>query len=136
MHGYSFCSSTCSSSSSSPDDPEPPPGASTEKAARKKIQRKRKPPPQVSINKIWKNFSSRNFAKALSILPFDPVPPPACPDRSNELVLAGYQRTVDECRRKVLKIKKEWRRVNMRYRDAGWDIVSGCSVRSSAGQHC
>lgn len=87
-----------------------------------KKKKKRKPSPQRSINKIWRHFTAKNFTKALSILPFDPVPLPSDQDRPNELLSAGYDRAVDECRRKVQKIIRECKRVNTRYRDPGWDI--------------
>lgn len=122
MHGYS--------SSDSEDDeynyrrrhkgPVPAAAAATDANKKKK---KRKLPPQNTINRIWKRFSNKRFNKALAVLPFDPVLPPTISDRSNELVNAGYERAADECRRKVKKIIQECRRVNMRYRDPGWDIV-------------
>ncbi|KAL2177428.1 uncharacterized protein P884DRAFT_269811 [Thermothelomyces heterothallicus CBS 202.75] len=87
-----------------------------------KKKKKRKLPPQQSINRIWKRFSNKRFNKALAVLPFDPVLPPVLCDRSNELLTAGYERAVEECRRKVRKIIQECRRVNTRYRDPGWDI--------------
>lgn len=89
-----------------------------------KKKKKRKAPPQYSINRIWKRFSNKRFNKALSVLPFDPVLPPTISDRSNELLSAGYERAAEECRRKVRKIILECRRVNTRYRDPGWDLVS------------
>lgn len=89
-----------------------------------KKKKKRKLPPQQSINRIWKRFSNKRFNKALAVLPFDPVLPPTISDRSNELLSAGYERAAEECRRKVRKIIQECRRVNTRYRDPGWDIVS------------
>ncbi|KAK3985233.1 calpain-D [Cladorrhinum sp. PSN332] len=89
--------------------------------ANKKLK-KRRWPPQQSINRIWKRFSNKRFNKALAVLPFDPVLPPTISDRSNELIDAGFHRAADECRRKVKKIIQECRRVNMRYRDPGWDI--------------
>jgi len=122
MYGYS-------SSSDSEDDyynwrkwikNPPPPNNSNDANKRKK---KLKLPPQQSINRIWKRFSKKRFTKALAVLPFDPVPPPAIGERSNELLTAGYERAVEECRRKVRKIIQECRRVNTRYRDPGWDIV-------------
>jgi len=121
MYGYS-------SSSDSEDDyynwrkwikNPPPPNNSNDANKRKK---KLKLPPQQSINRIWKRFSKKRFTKALAVLPFDPVPPPAIGERSNELLTAGYERAVEECRRKVRKIIQECRRVNTRYRDPGWDI--------------
>jgi hypothetical protein len=123
MHGYS-------SSSDSDDDYNyrrkhkcAAPAANTANDANKK-KKKRKLPPQQSINRIWKRFSNKRFNKALAVLPFDPVLPPTISDRSNELLSAGYERAAEECRRKVKKIIQECRRVNMRYRDPGWDIVS------------
>lgn len=121
MYGYS-------SSSDSEDEyyyrkhkPAPPPNNNSNDANKKK--KKRKLLPQQSINRIWKRFSKKRFDKALAVLPFDPVAPPVLCDRSNELLSAGYERAVEECRRKVRKIIQECRRVNMRYRDPGWDIV-------------
>ncbi|KAI0167549.1 calpain family cysteine protease [Pestalotiopsis sp. NC0098] len=87
-----------------------------------KKKKKRKPSPQRSINKIWQHFTAKKFTKALSILPFDPVPLPLDQDRPNELLSASYDRAVDECRRKVQKIIRECKRINTRYRDPGWDI--------------
>lgn len=118
MHGYS--------SSEESDDPRRPrvaPAIATNTDQKKK-KKQRKLPPQQSINKIWKKFSSRKFHKALSVLPFDPVLPPASTDRPNEILTQGYERAAEECRRKVQKIVKECKRVNMRYRDPGWDLVS------------
>lgn len=119
MHGYS-------SSSESDDDyrrrrRQP---ATTGNNNDKKVIKKRKLPPQISINRIWKRFSKKKFTKALAVLPFDPVPPPIVSERGNELLTAGYERAAEECRRKVNKIIQECRRVNMRYRDPGFDLVS------------
>ena len=120
MHGYS-------SSSESDDDyrrkGQPVPVQTNANDATKK-KKKRKPPPQRSINQTWKRFSNKQFNKALSVLPFDPVPPPAVSEHANELLSAGYEKAAEECRRKVKKIIQECRRVNMRYRDPGWDLVS------------
>jgi hypothetical protein len=98
--------------------------ATTNQNDANKKKKKRKLPPQQSINRIWKRFSNKRFNKALAVLPFDPVLPPTISDRSNELLIAGYERAAEECRRKVRKIIQECRRVNTRYRDPGWDIVS------------
>ncbi|KAK4118594.1 cysteine proteinase [Parathielavia appendiculata] len=121
MHGYS-------SSSDSEDDyynyrkhKGAAPATTNANDANKK-KKKRKFPPQQTINRIWKRFSKKRFDKALAVLPFDPVLPPIISDRSNELLRAGYERAAEECRRKVRKIIQECRRVNMRYRDPGWDI--------------
>jgi hypothetical protein len=121
MHGYS-------SSSDSEDDypytkPKSVAPATTTTNDANKKKKKRKLPPQQTINRIWKRFSNKRFAKALAVLPFDPVLPPTISDRSNELLSAGYERAAEECRRKVRKIIQECRRVNTRYRDPGWDIV-------------
>lgn len=119
MHGYS--------SSEESDDPRRPrsqPSSSGNNQDNKK-KRKKRLPPQKSINKIWKKFSNRKFYTALSVLPFDPVAAPRSGlDRPNELLSEGYERAAEECRRKVEKIVKECKRVNMRYRDQGWDLVS------------
>jgi hypothetical protein len=118
MHGYS--------SSEESDDPRRPRTQATTTPATQdqKKKKKKKPPPQQSINRIWKKFQNRKFNKALAVLPFDPVLPPASPERANELLSAGYERAADECRRKVRKIIQECRRINMRYRDAGFDLVT------------
>ena len=118
MHGYSS-----SEESEDPKRPRPLPASSSNSNDQKK-RKKKKPPPQQAINRIWKKLQARKPTTPLAVLPFDPVPPPASPDRANEASDAGYQRAVDECRRKVRKIIKECRRVNMRYRDQGWDLVS------------
>ncbi|KAK6818885.1 calpain-9 [Apiospora arundinis] len=111
-------------SSSSESESEPPRKSSNSNTngTNQKKKKKRKLPPQQSINKIWRHFSAKKFSRALAILPFDPVPLPAEPERPNELLSAGYERAVEECRRKVKKIIQECRRVNTRYRDQGWDI--------------
>ena len=100
-----------------------------------KKKKKRKLPPQQSINRIWKRFSNKRFNKALAVLPFNPVLPPIITDRSNELLNAGYERAAEECRRKVKKIIQECRRVNTRYRDPGWDIVSLPVMRHGPAVH-
>ncbi|KAK1676245.1 calpain family cysteine protease [Colletotrichum godetiae] len=115
MHGYSS-----SEESDDPRRPRPVP-ASTSTTDKKKVKKK-KTPPQPSINHIWKKFQDKKFNKALAVLPFDPVLPPASSEKPNELLSAGYERAVEECRRKVKKIIQECRRVNMRYRDPGWDL--------------
>ncbi|PHH64762.1 hypothetical protein CDD81_4024 [Ophiocordyceps australis] len=113
MHGYS-------SSEESEDPRRPPIQPSTNTDDKKKLRKKRLLP-QQSINKNWKRFSNRKFNKALCILPFDPISP-ASSDRPNELLSDGYDRAVEECKRKVQKIIQECRRVNMRYRDSTWDL--------------
>lgn len=90
-------------------------------------EKKKKPPkkpPQESIDKIWEKFSQKKFSKALAVLPFSPVAPSTSGERGNELLSAGYERAAEECRRKVRKIISECKRVNARYRDPGWDLVS------------
>lgn len=96
------------------------PAADTAAADKKK--KKKKLPPQESIDKIWDRFSQKRFSKAMTVLPFSPVPRSSLPESANELLSAGYERAAEECRRKVRKIIQECRRVNMRYRDPGWDI--------------
>ncbi|KAF9875264.1 calpain-like protein [Colletotrichum karsti] len=115
MHGYS-------SSEESEDYRRPKPVPASTTTTDKKTKKKKKTPPQQSINRIWKQFQNRKFNKALAVLPFDPVLPPASADKPNELLTAGYERAAEECRRKVKKIVQECRRVNMRYRDPGWDL--------------
>lgn len=114
MHGYS--------SSEEEADPRRPTVPPAEKEERKRL--KRRPPPQIAINRIWKAFQQKRFTKALAVLPFDPVQPSASSGRPNEPLTAGYERAVQECRTKVQKIIRDCKRVNMRYRDVGWDIVS------------
>jgi hypothetical protein len=119
MHGYS--------SSSESDDPRRPrtqASATSNSQDQNKKKKKKKLAPQDAINRVWKTFENRKFNTPLAILPFSPVAPPAVEGRANELLTAGYERAVEECRRKVKKIIQECRRVNMRYRDPGWDIVS------------
>ncbi|KAI1500431.1 hypothetical protein F5X99DRAFT_239851 [Biscogniauxia marginata] len=110
--------------SSTSESDEQPRKANTPSTSNQNQKKKKKPksPPQQSINKIWRRFSSKQFTKALSILPFDPVPLPSTPERPNELLNAGYERARDECSRKVKKIIQECRRVNTRYRDPGFDL--------------
>ncbi|KAK1974550.1 calpain family cysteine protease [Colletotrichum cereale] len=115
MHGYSS-----SEESDDPRRPRPVPASNNNNDQKKK--KKKKAPPQPSINHIWKKFQDKKFNKALAVLPFDPVLPPASSEKPNELLTAGYERAVEECRRKVKKIIQECRRVNMRYRDPGWDL--------------
>ncbi|KAK0738921.1 hypothetical protein B0T18DRAFT_395135 [Schizothecium vesticola] len=120
MHGYSSSSDTDGEWDYRRRKAAVPASTSTTDANKKK--KKKKLPPQQSINRIWKRFSNKRFNKALSVLPFDPVLPPTISERSNELLSAGYERAAEECRRKVKKIIQECKRVNMRYRDPGWDI--------------
>ncbi|KAK3368666.1 hypothetical protein B0H63DRAFT_79367 [Podospora didyma] len=120
MHGYSSESQTDDEYSYRKHKGAIPAAAAAADSSKKK--KKRRNPPQQTINRIWKRFSDKKFNKALAILPFDPVLPPTISERSNELLTAGYERAAEECRRKVKKIIQECRRVNMRYRDPGWDI--------------
>ncbi|KAI1457192.1 cysteine proteinase [Annulohypoxylon moriforme] len=110
------------SSSSESDEPPRKAATTTSTTTNQKKKKKRKPPPQQSINKIWRRFTTKQFTKALAILPFDPVPLPSTPERPNELLTAGYERARDECSRKVKKIIAECKRVNTRYRDPGFDL--------------
>lgn len=123
MHGYS-------SSEESEDYRRPKPTPASANDNDKKTKKK-KAPPQQSINRIWKQFQNRKFSKVMAVLPFDPVLPPAAADKPNELLTAGYERAAEECRRKVRKIIQECRRVNMRYRDPGFDLVSTARSASS-----
>lgn len=105
--------------------PQPQAAPNTSKDEKKK--KKPKKPPQESIDQIWDKFSQKKFSKALAVLPFSPVPASTSGDRANELLQAGYERAAEECRRKVRKIISECKRINTRYRDPGWDLVSGKS---------
>lgn len=93
-------------------------GASEDKKKKPKV------PPQESIDKIWEKFSQKKFSKALTVLPSSPASTSTSTERGNELLGAGYERAAEECRRRVRKIIAECRRINSRYRDPGWDIVS------------
>ncbi|KAI0909648.1 hypothetical protein F4823DRAFT_418434 [Ustulina deusta] len=110
------------SSSSDSDEPPHKATATTTNNSNQKKKKKRKPPPQQSINKIWRRFSTKKYTKALSVLPFDPVPLPSTPEGPNELLSVGYERAREECSRRVKKIIQECRRVNTRYRDPGFDL--------------
>ena len=123
MHGYSSSSDTDDEYTRRKHRRTAVPVAANNNDANKK-KKKVKLPPQQTINRVWKRFSNKKFNRALAVLPFDPVLPPTISDRSNELLSAGYERAVEECRRKVQKIIQECRRVNMRYRDPGFDLVS------------
>lgn len=100
------------------------PQAAAAADADKKKKKAPKKPPQESIDQIWEKFSQKKFSKALSVLPFSPVAPSTSNERGNELLSAGYERAAEECSRKVRKIISECKRVNTRYRDPGWDLVS------------
>jgi hypothetical protein len=115
------------SSSSDSDEPSRKATTSTTSTTTQKKKKKPKPPPQQSINKIWRRFSSKKYTKALSVLPFDPVPLPSTPEGPNEVLAAGYERAREECSRRVKKIIQECRRVNTRYRDPGFDLVGSLS---------
>lgn len=110
----------------SPHAPPPP--------FKAKSSKKKKPvPPQESINKVWSRFSVPRPSKAISILPFATPPsrtsfdpakalPVLKPKAENLLVSEDFERAVEECRRRVQKLIKECKRVNMRYRDSEFDI--------------
>lgn len=102
----------------------PQPQAAPNNNKDEKKKKKPKKPPQESIDQIWEKFSQKKFSKALAVLPFSPVPASTSGDRANELLQAGYERAAEECRRKVRKIISECKRINTRYRDPGWDLVS------------
>ncbi|KAI0857139.1 hypothetical protein F4860DRAFT_368807 [Xylaria cubensis] len=110
------------SSSSDSDEPPRKANATANSNNNQKKKKKRKPPPQQSINKIWRRFATKKYTKALSVLPFDPVPLPSTPEGPNELLSAGYERAREECSRRVKKIIQECKRVNTRYRDPGFDL--------------
>ncbi|KAI8627354.1 cysteine proteinase [Xylariaceae sp. FL1651] len=110
------------SSSSDSDEPPRKTNTNTSSTQNQKKKKKRKPPPQQSINKIWRRFATKKYTKALSVLPFDPVPLPSITEGPNEPFATGYERARDECSRRVKKIIQECRRVNTRYRDPGFDL--------------
>ncbi|KAJ2901442.1 uncharacterized protein MKZ38_001872 [Zalerion maritima] len=97
------------------------PAPSSSKTEKKK-GRKKKSPPQQAVNKTWREFVAKKPTTALSVLPFAAVPKPTGLERDNELLSAGFQRAAAECRSKVQKIIRECKRVNMRYRDPGFDL--------------
>ncbi|KAI1325222.1 hypothetical protein F5Y16DRAFT_277502 [Xylariaceae sp. FL0255] len=111
-----------SSSSESDDTTRKATTTSSTTTNPKKQKKKKKLPPQQSINKIWRRFNNKQPSKALSVLPFDPVPLPTTPGAPNEDILAGYEHARDECSRRVKKIIQECKRVNTRYRDPGFDL--------------
>lgn len=113
-------------SSEGSEDSHRPPKQTPKKISERnqKHKRTKKMLPQESINRIWRRFSRHQFNKALAIIPFDPVPPPVNTGRSNRLLSEDYGRAAVECRLKVEKIDRECKRVNMRYRDPYWDLVS------------
>ncbi|KAF2966294.1 hypothetical protein GQX73_g7248 [Xylaria multiplex] len=110
------------SSSSESDEPPRKANTTTNSNTNQKKKKKRKPPPQQSINKIWRRFATKKYTKALSVLPFDPVPLPSTSEGPNELLSVGYERAREECSRRVKKIIQECKRVNTRYRDPGFDL--------------
>lgn len=114
------------SHNTTPRDAAPTPQSSSDGTSedKKKKKKKAQKPPQESIDSIWERFSQKKFSKALAVLPFAPVQASTSGERSNEPILAGYERAAEECRRKVRKIISECKRVNTRYRDPGWDLVS------------
>lgn len=109
----------------------PQPQAAATASNDEKKKKKPKKPPQESIDQIWEKFSQKKFSKALAVLPSAPVPASASGERANELLQAGYERAAEECRRKVRKIISECKRINSRYRDPGWDLVSLIAYRAS-----
>ncbi|KAF4448486.1 hypothetical protein FALBO_16796 [Fusarium albosuccineum] len=78
--------------------------------------------PQERIDRIWKEFSNYQPHRTLTIINIDPPSSPIAIGQSNKLLYEDYARTTAECRRKVGKIVKECKRVNMRYRDSSWDL--------------
>ncbi|KAI0393899.1 hypothetical protein F5Y17DRAFT_476293 [Xylariaceae sp. FL0594] len=110
------------SSSSDSDEPARNSNSTSNNSNNQKKKKKKKLPPQQSINRIWRHFSSKKYTKALSVLPFDPVPLPSISEAPNELFGAGYERAREECSRRVKKIIQECKRVNTRYRDPGFDL--------------
>lgn len=116
LEAFGYCSTSES------DDAVRKAGGNNTNSNQKKAK-KRRPAPQQSINKIWRRFSAKQSSKALSILPFDPVPLPSITEKPNELLTDGYERARDECSRRVKKIVQECRRINTRYRDPGFDLV-------------
>ena len=102
------------SSSSESDEPVRKANTTTTAANNQKKKKKRKLPPQQSINRIWRRFASKKYTKALSVLPFDPVPLPSTPEGPNEFLSAGYERAREECSRRVKKIIQECRRKAVR----------------------
>ncbi|KAI0147194.1 hypothetical protein GGR57DRAFT_493975 [Xylariaceae sp. FL1272] len=109
------------SSSSDSDDAARKTSTTTSGTTNQKKKKKKKPP-QQSINRIWRRFTSKQSSKALSVLPFDPVPLPSIIEAPNEAINTGYEKARDECSRRVKKIIQECKRVNTRYRDPNFDL--------------
>ncbi|KAI1822679.1 hypothetical protein F4861DRAFT_376513 [Xylaria intraflava] len=110
--------------SSASESEEPPCKASPANNGNnnQKKKKKRKLSPQQTINGIWRRFATQKYSKALSVMPFDPVPLPSTLEEPNELLSVGYERAREECSRRVKKIIQECKRVNTRYRDPNFDL--------------
>jgi hypothetical protein len=114
--------------SSDPDrDRRPPPPSPAPYERKTKPKKKKKLPPQEAIDKIWSRFSSPKFSKATVVLPQPSsdsakAATPSHPRPNNLLVSEDFERAVQECRKRVQKLIKECKRVNMRYRDPSFDI--------------
>lgn len=89
--------------------------------------RVKKQPPQKSINQFWDKFTTKHPGKVFTILPDNLYAKRAAANAPKGSIpgqnaLQSYQEAVDACSRKVEKIVKESRRLNIKYRDPHFDI--------------
>jgi hypothetical protein len=87
----------------------------------------KKQPPQKSINQFWNKFTTKHPGKVFTILPDNLYAKRAAANAPKGSIpgqnaLQSYQEAVDACTRKVEKIVKESRRLNVKYRDPHFDI--------------
>lgn len=87
----------------------------------------KKQPPQRSINQFWDKFTTKHPGKVFTILPDNLYAKRAAANAPKGSIpgqnaLQSYQEAVDACTRKVEKIVKESRRLNVKYRDPHFDI--------------
>ena len=90
-------------------------------------QKVRKQPPQQTIDDFWEEFTTKHPGKILNILPknvFAKAKAARTPKGtvSGQGALRSYEQAKAECEAAVQQISRECRRVNMRYRDAHFDI--------------
>ena len=100
------------------------------------IQRKvRRQAPQKTIEEFWASFSTKYPGKVLNILPKNSFAQrKAAREPKGTVYAQGALRSYDdaraECIAAVQQLARECRRVNMRYRDAHFDIEFDLKTRS------
>ncbi|KAL8827416.1 MAG: hypothetical protein Q9191_003199 [Dirinaria sp. TL-2023a] len=107
--------STTSCTSASRSTPDQPP---------KKVK---KQPPQKNIDDLWDAFTTKYPGKVFSVLPNNVYAETKAAKAPKGVVLGqqagkSYDEARAECKHAVEKIAMECRRVNMKYRDAHFDI--------------